>query len=183
MTETTEGGKGATILVVDDEAEVRALIREVLTLSGYTVIDTGPQPAQPHLCLYRDSQTLRGLCAKNAMHQRSVFIVRAGERLGPLERLERALAPEPSEVREGGVAHDSQQPGAGVATPERLEVPVCTQICLLDRVLGVVVVSQDAPGKGVGRVQVRQGHGLARHRLRLPDRCPGLGATARLHGR
>ena len=41
MTETTEGGKGATILVVDDEAEVRALIREVLTLSGYTVIDTG----------------------------------------------------------------------------------------------------------------------------------------------
>lgn len=41
MTETTDGGKGATILVVDDEAEVRALIREVLTLEGYTVIDTG----------------------------------------------------------------------------------------------------------------------------------------------
>ena len=41
MTETKDGDKGATILVVDDEAEVRALIREVLTLSGYTVIDTG----------------------------------------------------------------------------------------------------------------------------------------------
>ena len=41
MAETDDGGKGATILVVDDEAEVRALIREVLTLNGYTVIDTG----------------------------------------------------------------------------------------------------------------------------------------------
>jgi hypothetical protein len=41
MTGTKDGGKGATILVVDDEAEVRALIREVLTLNGYTVIDTG----------------------------------------------------------------------------------------------------------------------------------------------
>ena len=41
MTDTNDGGKGATILVVDDEAEVRALIREVLTLNGYTVIDTG----------------------------------------------------------------------------------------------------------------------------------------------
>ncbi len=41
MTETKDGDKGATILVVDDEAEVRALIREVLTLNGYTVIDTG----------------------------------------------------------------------------------------------------------------------------------------------
>jgi two-component system cell cycle sensor histidine kinase/response regulator CckA len=30
-----------TILVVDDEPEVRALVREVLELHGYTVIDTG----------------------------------------------------------------------------------------------------------------------------------------------
>jgi DNA-binding NtrC family response regulator len=30
-----------TILVVDDEAEVRALVREILTLHGYNVIDTG----------------------------------------------------------------------------------------------------------------------------------------------
>ena len=30
-----------TILVVDDEREVRALVREVLELHGYTVIDTG----------------------------------------------------------------------------------------------------------------------------------------------
>ncbi len=30
-----------TILVVDDEAEVRALVREILTLHGYHVIDTG----------------------------------------------------------------------------------------------------------------------------------------------
>jgi DNA-binding NtrC family response regulator len=33
--------RAETILVVDDEAEVRALVREVLTLEGYTVIDTG----------------------------------------------------------------------------------------------------------------------------------------------
>jgi DNA-binding NtrC family response regulator len=33
--------KAETILVVDDEAEVRALVREALTLEGYTVIDTG----------------------------------------------------------------------------------------------------------------------------------------------
>jgi hypothetical protein len=33
--------KRKTILVVDDEAEVRNLVREVLTLSGYDVIDTG----------------------------------------------------------------------------------------------------------------------------------------------
>ncbi|HEX4994834.1 MAG TPA: response regulator [Methylomirabilota bacterium] len=30
-----------TILVVDDEPEVRALVREMLTLHGYNVIDTG----------------------------------------------------------------------------------------------------------------------------------------------
>jgi hypothetical protein len=36
-----DAAKGATILVVDDEAEVRALVREVLTINGYTVLDTG----------------------------------------------------------------------------------------------------------------------------------------------
>ncbi len=41
MCEASEEAKSATILVVDDEAEVRALVREVLTLHGYTVIDTG----------------------------------------------------------------------------------------------------------------------------------------------
>ena len=41
MPETTDGGSRATILVVDDEPDVRALVREVLTLNGYTVIDTG----------------------------------------------------------------------------------------------------------------------------------------------
>ena len=41
MYEASEEAKSATILVVDDEAEVRALVREVLTLHGYTVIDTG----------------------------------------------------------------------------------------------------------------------------------------------
>lgn len=41
MSEPNEEAKGKTILVVDDEAEVRALVREVLTLHGYTVIDTG----------------------------------------------------------------------------------------------------------------------------------------------
>ena len=30
-----------TILVVDDEVEVRALVREILSLNGYNVIDTG----------------------------------------------------------------------------------------------------------------------------------------------
>jgi hypothetical protein len=39
--EASEEAKSATILVVDDEAEVRSLVREVLTLHGYTVIDTG----------------------------------------------------------------------------------------------------------------------------------------------
>jgi DNA-binding NtrC family response regulator len=33
--------KQETILVVDDEPEVRALVREVLELHGYKVIDTG----------------------------------------------------------------------------------------------------------------------------------------------
>ena len=30
------------------------------------------QPEEPHLCLHRDPQTLRGMCAKSPMHQRSV---------------------------------------------------------------------------------------------------------------
>jgi two-component system cell cycle sensor histidine kinase/response regulator CckA len=34
-----------TILVVDDEPEVRALVREILTLHGYNVIDTGDPAA------------------------------------------------------------------------------------------------------------------------------------------
>jgi two-component system, cell cycle sensor histidine kinase and response regulator CckA len=34
-------GDAKTILVVDDEPEVRALVREVLTLHGYAVLDTG----------------------------------------------------------------------------------------------------------------------------------------------
>jgi DNA-binding NtrC family response regulator len=41
VSDTTEEPRRETILVVDDEAEVRALVREVLTLHGYTVIDTG----------------------------------------------------------------------------------------------------------------------------------------------
>src|SRR5258708_33542368 len=41
MPETTGDGSRGTILVVDDEPDVCALIREVLTLNGYTVIDTG----------------------------------------------------------------------------------------------------------------------------------------------
>ena len=41
MSEPSEETKQQTILVVDDEAEVRALVREVLTMHGYTVIDTG----------------------------------------------------------------------------------------------------------------------------------------------
>ena len=31
-----------------------------------------PQHAEPHLCLHWDPQTLRGMCAKSPMHQRSV---------------------------------------------------------------------------------------------------------------
>jgi hypothetical protein len=41
MSETTDEGQRPTILVVDDEADVRGLVREVLTLNGYHVIDTG----------------------------------------------------------------------------------------------------------------------------------------------
>lgn len=41
VSEPSEGGKQATILVVDDEPEVRALVREILELHGYKVIDTG----------------------------------------------------------------------------------------------------------------------------------------------
>lgn len=35
------GDDAKTILVVDDEPEVRALVREVLTLHGYVVLETG----------------------------------------------------------------------------------------------------------------------------------------------
>ena len=41
MSEPSEEAKQQTILVVDDEPEVRALVREVLTMHGYTVLDTG----------------------------------------------------------------------------------------------------------------------------------------------
>ena len=41
VSEPSEGAKQATILVVDDEPEVRALVREMLELHGYKVIDTG----------------------------------------------------------------------------------------------------------------------------------------------
>ena len=41
MAEGTAESKGQTILVVDDEPDVRALLREVLTLNGYNVLDTG----------------------------------------------------------------------------------------------------------------------------------------------
>ncbi|MGH7315997.1 MAG: response regulator [Candidatus Rokuibacteriota bacterium] len=41
MSEPSQEPKHETILVVDDEPEVRALVRDVLTLHGYTVIDTG----------------------------------------------------------------------------------------------------------------------------------------------
>ena len=40
MSEPTEEAQ-QTILVVDDEMEVRALVREILTMHGYQVIDTG----------------------------------------------------------------------------------------------------------------------------------------------
>src|SRR6266849_6079457 len=41
VSESSDETKRQTILVVDDEAEVRALVREVLELHGYTVIESG----------------------------------------------------------------------------------------------------------------------------------------------
>ena len=41
MAEGTETPKGETILVVDDEPDVRAFLRELLTVNGYHVLDTG----------------------------------------------------------------------------------------------------------------------------------------------
>ncbi|HXA97113.1 MAG TPA: response regulator [Candidatus Dormibacteraeota bacterium] len=41
MADTSATPKGETILVVDDEPDVRALVREVLTVNGYHVLDTG----------------------------------------------------------------------------------------------------------------------------------------------
>lgn len=41
VSEPSPEAKHETILVVDDEPEVRALVRDVLTLHGYIVIDTG----------------------------------------------------------------------------------------------------------------------------------------------
>lgn len=40
MAEPSEEAR-QTILVVDDEAEVRALVREILAMHGYHVVDTG----------------------------------------------------------------------------------------------------------------------------------------------
>ncbi len=42
--------KGETILVVDDERDVRVFIREALTLQGYNVIDTGDPMEARRLC-------------------------------------------------------------------------------------------------------------------------------------
>ena len=41
VADTSATPKGETILVVDDEPDVRALVREVLTVNGYHVLDTG----------------------------------------------------------------------------------------------------------------------------------------------
>ncbi len=41
MADGAEAPRGETILVVDDEPDVRAFVREVLTLNGYNVLDTG----------------------------------------------------------------------------------------------------------------------------------------------
>jgi DNA-binding NtrC family response regulator len=41
VSEPSEEAKRQTVLVVDDEAEVRALVRDMLTAHGYQVIDTG----------------------------------------------------------------------------------------------------------------------------------------------
>ncbi len=41
MADGAEEPKHETILVVDDEPDVRAFVRELLTVNGYTVLDTG----------------------------------------------------------------------------------------------------------------------------------------------
>ena len=41
MADGTEESKGQTILVVDDEPDVRAFVRELLAVNGYNVLDTG----------------------------------------------------------------------------------------------------------------------------------------------
>lgn len=42
MADSSEAAaKGETILVVDDEQDVRVFVREALTLEGYNVVDTG----------------------------------------------------------------------------------------------------------------------------------------------
>jgi hypothetical protein len=51
--------------------------KQQLSLPGRAATELWwPQPAEPHPCLHRNSQTLRPVCAKNPMHQRSVSLSR-----------------------------------------------------------------------------------------------------------
>ncbi len=53
----TEGGANVeTILVIDDQDRVRVVIREMLQMKGYTVLDTG------------DPQVALDLTKKHAIH-------------------------------------------------------------------------------------------------------------------
>ena len=79
----TEGGAAVeTILVIDDQDRVRVVIREMLQMKGYTVLDTG------------DPQAALDLTKKHAIHLLLADVVMPLMRGPELARRVQALSPQ-----------------------------------------------------------------------------------------
>jgi len=79
----TEGGSDVeTILVIDDQDRVRVVIREMLQMKGYTVLDTG------------DPQAALDLTKKHAIHLLLADVVMPLMRGPELARRVQALSPQ-----------------------------------------------------------------------------------------
>ncbi len=89
-----------------------------------------PQHAEPHLCLHRDPQTLRCMCAKSPMHQRRVSLSchpHGGTRPATRTRVgEHARVCEGTAgKKEGGSLVRGTQESNRIASPPSAEITVC----------------------------------------------------------
>src|SRR3989442_6749569 len=116
----TEGGANVeTILVIDDQDRVRVVIREMLQMRGYTVLDTG------------DPQVALDLTKKHAIHLLLADVVMPLMRGPELARRVQALSPQTKVLLMSGPSAPDAPAEPFIAkplTPHRLPAASCSRL-------------------------------------------------------
>ena len=134
----------------------------------------GNSSFEPGRIGFRNQLCLR--CRRSPIAVATCLFLLDGHQIVDQEELGRAVLAQPGV---GRVAHDGQQPGAGVSVGKPSESLKCAQACLLHNILGIGAVAGQPARKCIGIAKVGQHQRLeacaimlaahAGHRTRLPS--------------